>query len=211
MLRQLLQEILQPPIKESTPAKAKFRTEHQDPKSYANVDAAPSVVTTGSRRVTKASSTIFQERKEAAEVSRLHFNTPRANYKNLNSSKEVTQVIRGALKSAGVASKVSLFSKIGDSVLELYVPTCEVEKLTRIIESKKVKELTNFDLLGTPTSTIPQNAMEKMLVKRLSFIYIIAKFQKLIECILAGVPEENVLQRHPPEAAAIPFRLLAHG
>jgi hypothetical protein len=208
LLRQLLQEILQPPIKESTPAKAKFRTEHQDPKSYANVDAAPSVVTTGSRRVTKFSSTIFQERKKAA---RLHFNTPRANYKNLNSSKEVTQVIRGSLKSAGVASKVSLFSKIGDSVLELYVPTCEVEKVTRIIESKKVKELTNFDLLGTPTSTIPPNAMENMLVKRLSFLYIIGKFQKLIECILAGVPEENVLPRHPPEAAAIPFRLLAHG
>ncbi len=57
MLRQLLQEVLQPQTKESTPAKAKIRTEHQDPESYANVAAAPPVLTTRPRRVTKASST----------------------------------------------------------------------------------------------------------------------------------------------------------
>jgi hypothetical protein len=203
LLRQILHEVLQPQTKEYTPAKAKTRIQHQGPKSYANVAAIPPVVTTRPRRVTKASTTIFQERKEAAEFSRLHFNTPRANYKNLNSSKEVTQAIRGALKSAGIASKVPLFSKIGDSVLELYVPKCEVENVTQIMESKKVKQLTNFDLLATPKiSTVPQKAMENMLVKRLTFLYRIAKFQKLKECILAGVPEE--LRQTIKDQAAAP-------
>jgi len=200
LLRQLLQEVLQPQFKKSTTAKANIRN---DPKSYANVAAAPPAVVTRPRRVTKASSTIFQERKEAAEFSRLHFNTPRANYKKLNSSKEVTQAIRGALKSAGIASKVPLFSKIGDSVLELYVPTCEVDNVTRILETKKVKQLTNFDLLATPAkSTVPQNEMENKLVKRLSFLYRIAKFRRLKECVLEGVPEE--LRQLIREQAAAP-------
>jgi len=59
------------------------------------------------------------------------------------------------------------------------------------MESKKVKQMTNFDMLATPaTSKVPQDVMENKLVKRLSFLYKIAKFKKLKECILAGVPEE---------------------
>jgi beta-lactamase class A len=66
-----------------------------------------------------------------------------------------------------------------------------VDNVTRILETKKVKQLTNFDLLATPAkSTVPQNEMENKLVKRLSFLYRIAKFRRLKECILAGVPEE---------------------
>jgi hypothetical protein len=152
----------------------------------------PPVDTTRPKRVTKASSTIFQERKEAADLSRLHFTTPRANYKNLNSSKEVTQAIRGALKSAGIASKVPLFSKIGDSELELYVPTCEVQNVTRILKTKKVKQIANFDLLATPaTSTVPQDVMENKRVKRLSFLYRIAKFRRLKECVLEGLSQDK--------------------
>jgi hypothetical protein len=145
LLRQLLQDVLEPQFKESTTAKANIRTV---PKSYANVAAAPPAVVTRPRRVTKASSTIFQERKEAAEFLRLHFNTPRANYKNLNSSKEVTQAIRGALKSAGIASKVPLFSKIGDSVIAsigLGIPQVELyghgQKKPSLISSNQIHVL----------------------------------------------------------------------
>jgi hypothetical protein len=85
-----------------------------------------------------------------------------------------------------------MFSKIGNSILEIYVPSKDIRDIVGKIEAKDVKLNPGYN-----PNTVPEHSnteelqmrMEAKAIKRVAFLYRRAWLKNLKECIFEGFDE----------------------
>jgi hypothetical protein len=183
------------------------QTEQNKPKSWAETAAAakhlpqPAKTPAGIKR---AARNMFSVRKPAAEFQRIHLRIQDTRFLSKLPKKQHQKAIRESLKGLGINSKVCRVSRIGKSILELYIVQAEMDNIKNKLKEKKVEIIENLDLLASPANGLLTTAdSEGQVVKRLGFLYKNAPFQKLKEAILAGLPG-SVVARIQAFASQIP-------
>lgn len=84
-----------------------------------------------------------------------------------------------------------MVSKIGNSIIEIYIPKPEKEQILAKLEEQNVKVDLNYNITDrSPYLTKTKNPKEKM-IRRLAFLYGKAKFANLKKCILSGLDEDD--------------------
>lgn len=133
-------------------------------------------------------------------------------FKACNDSREIQSAIRHLLKKLDIHNQVVEFSKIGNSRLELYVPTTVVEYVKNRLNDLNVKFDNNLDINVPPAYGRATN-FKQMTINRLSFLYRKAKFIKLRECILshanAEIKQGVLAQVHEQDCKAAAASLTA--
>jgi hypothetical protein len=95
-----------------------------------------------------------------------------------------TTCIQKFLKATELAPMITLFSMVGHSVLQLYVPVVTLDKIKEIIAKHQLQETT------FATNEVPSYASDlhsSVLLDRLAYLYGRARFRALKECILTDL------------------------
>jgi hypothetical protein len=141
------------------------------PKSYAEVTSPRS--RKAWKRVTAS---LVKERTEPLQFKKIHIRiTDSRPLKRCKSAKEVNELLRQLLKHIGIEHLCPLYSKIGNSILEVYVPANSLRDVIGTLEMKKVEIL-----------------FESKAAKRLAFLYKRARLVNLKKCVLEGFDEAFV-------------------
>ena len=93
------------------------------------------------------------------------------------------------LKNLKVNKEVFLASRIGNSILEIYVTKSAVEKVEALLQASEV-EIVELDTFTNPTFGKTKN--DEPIISRLAMLVNKAKLVKLKECVLRNVSAENV-------------------
>jgi hypothetical protein len=78
-----------------------------------------------------------------------------------------------------------MYSKIGNSILEIYVPSKDLRHIVGKIEAKEIQLNPGYKPTEVPAHVIEDEAIERMetkAVKRVAFLYCRACLKKLKEC-----------------------------
>jgi hypothetical protein len=119
-----------------------------------------------------------------ANFTRLHFEINGVVFRGCRSPQEYTEVVQGILRALGIQKEVVLASKIGNSILELYVA---LPSKDTVINALKDHYIPGFDPAARPVhAQASPDSSHKALVKRLTYLYKKARYVKLKECILQG-------------------------
>jgi hypothetical protein len=108
-------------------------------------------------------------------------------------STEVNELLNAMLKHLGIRRKVLSFSRIGNTLLEIYFPALELGFIMSQLAEFRVETVQNFDVTAIPAHaklSAPE-AVEQVVVKRLAHLVKRNKLKKMRECILLDVPENT--------------------
>jgi hypothetical protein len=160
--------------------------------SYASVaQAAANRPVTSRRHNAIAAKMLAPKTRPAANFSKVYVTvTDNRALKRCQSMADVNATVRASLKYYGVNNLVHKFSKIGNSLLELYFVEENEEELIERLHNKSVQY--SYDM---PTERpgvqlqLPAEVLAAKTVNRLTRLYERAKFVKLREAILRGHPE----------------------
>lgn len=97
-------------------------------------------------------------------------------------------MVRKILKQLGIHRKVALFSLMGSSALEVYVPGRQLELVTSVLKGKGLTYEKDCAVLHVPTYGKQADVNAKV-VCRLSYLYRRSTTQNLRLAILQGLPE----------------------
>ena len=109
--------------------------------------------------------------------------------KNAKTAKEISQVVDAGLKAMRIKRYVLTYSKIGNSVLELYVEDQKREAVISRLRMEEIQILENFQPLAP---ALGREVQTELVVRRLAFLlkrYNSARFHK---AILSGIPPEVI-------------------
>ena len=178
-----INHLAQPPLGAGQPL---FPPRGSGQQSFAAVAAAPAKPASFYK---KAASRLLAPRKDPAKFDRLHvrMNDSRS-LKRCDTAKQVNKLISDCLKRYGIKREVIRFSKIGNSVLELYFAADSRSKVIDNLVYHQCEILDDFDPLARPTYGV-DNTFEDKAVKRLAFLYKSANLVNLRATILHGYPE----------------------
>jgi hypothetical protein len=143
-------------------------------------------------------------RGEPVEFERIHFKTGSSRLlKNARSAREADATIHEMCRVAGVKKDVFLHSKIGNSIVELYVPALKKQDVVDELNCTGFVVVEDFNPAVVPDygrQTLEQ--VRGLVVKRLAFLYRRGRLVNLKKCILRGYSED--IQAAVLEAATQP-------
>lgn len=105
------------------------------------------------------------------------------------SAGEVDSIIRSTLTTLGIKKRVVAFSKIGNSILELYTATRDRDEILEAFARYGVEVIQNFDVLAAAPHVRMHDPTPKV-INRLTYLYRRAHVMNMRACILAGYPDE---------------------
>jgi hypothetical protein len=109
--------------------------------------------------------------------------------KAAKSAREAAQVIKNALKFLNINSLVYLFSKIGNSTIEIYVPEHNAAQVKQALIDQQV-EISVKDPFSYPEYVQDKETAKKRQITRLAHLHAFAPLQNLKSTILEGIPDE---------------------
>jgi hypothetical protein len=126
------------------------------------------------------------------EFVRIHFKSGDARaLKRARTAAEANATIRELCRAAGIKKEVFLHSKIGNSMIEIYVPKESKEWTILNLRDKGLVVETTFDPTQRPEYAAADMAQTReFIVKRLTFLYKRARLVNLKSCILDGYNED---------------------
>lgn len=163
-------------------------------RTYAEVAVQPATTRKKSKRTKQQWEAITAKMLNTAptqtDYKKIHIRVNSIVFKRCKSNKDVTEILQGVLRTLGISRHIPLVSKIGNSLVELYVPVPQLTNILELLEGKAVLE-ENLDLESPPSYT-KQNraACNKSLINRLSHLYKCARFVKLKACVLDGFSQD---------------------
>ena len=161
--------------------------------SYAQKAATAAPTTTSNRTIRRRAETLFEVRdSKPLEFAKIYVKVgnPRS-LKQAKTAREANQIVSKAIASLGVKKDVFLYSKIGNSMIELYVPADKRTQVAGQIKWSGGVIDNNFDAREVPVygKQTPEQVGNHM-VKRLAYLYRRARLVNLKKCILDGYREE---------------------
>ena len=139
--------------------------------------------------IKRAAARAIQPRTEPLEFERVHFrlNDSRP-LKRCTNAREAQNLLWNIVAKIKIREAVVAVSKIGNSVLEIYIPSQEKDRVIKCLDESKLEVLTDYDLCAVPVYG-NQNVTET-LERRLVHMYRQAKLGNLRKCILTGLPKD---------------------
>ena len=138
------------------------------------------------RSALKKAKTMLLPRATPMEFEKTHIriNDSRS-LRNCRSARDVSDVISSTLKHIGVKGKVVAFSKIGNSVLELYTACKDRNFMHDAYAQHEVEVLLNYNV-AEPAPHARMRDPTDHIVRRLTYLMRRANVVRLRECILQG-------------------------
>ncbi len=101
--------------------------------------------------------------------------------------KEKTQTINAALKAVKIHDLVFAASTIGNSILEIYFPAPEKEKIMNLLQAQNIKIFNEFDINRPSCYETKEKDHNTKKIQRLAHILTRARLINLKKCILKGL------------------------
>ena len=196
MLRQIIKEALQPQHQDCT---QKHPTDKDQTKTYAKIAATPFVgkpkAAYSKARAEHLAARAIALPSEPIEFTRIHFR-PHRSLKACRSGAETRAVITNMLEKLEIynrkpykRSQVFEWSKIGNSLIEIYVPTAEAETVHNTLQKHGLTVYRDLDLLATPENGNSEVDVNEITCRRLGNLLHRNRLRNLKLCILQGLPE----------------------
>jgi hypothetical protein len=164
------------------------------PTSFAAVAAKAKDKVLAKKKAGKVALGMMKPRTDPLKFTKLHLkiNDSRP-IKACGTAKEVNELFNNLLNNIGIRKDVFLYSKIGNSILEIFVPDDEtiLQRVMDKLVAKKVETLDYVNPTTVPAYAKCANAME-MTAVRLAFLYKKAQLKNLKECILQDCSAELI-------------------
>lgn len=140
----------------------------------------------------RAATLLLARTEEPLEFAKVHVKmTDSRQLKKCKSSQETNQLIGEAIRHIGARRETFAFSKIGNSMLELYVPAKKLDEVKETIKRNGAVVEEGFDATAIPVYTRQTAEQAKAFaIRRLAFLYRRATLVNLRSCILSGFPED---------------------
>ncbi len=141
------------------------------------------------------------------EFTKIHYQVQDSRpFKKCNTRREITTLIREHLKSIDIMQHVFMFSKIGNSVIEIIVPKSKKYLVHSYLEENNLRIIDDFSPTANPHA-IDSNYKMAM-ARRIAFQLKLAGLQNLRRVIRAGIPDDvlvlvdNILEQSDPSGGA---------
>jgi hypothetical protein len=141
------------------------------------------------------------------EFTKIHYQVQDSRpFKKCHSRREITTIIREHLKAINIMPHVFMFSKIGNSIIEIIVPKSKKYLVHSYIEENNLRIIEDFSPTANPHA-VDSNYKLKM-ANRIAFQLKIAGLQNLRRVIRAGIPDDvlalvdNMLEQSDPSGGA---------
>jgi hypothetical protein len=203
-LRTMLQQLLdkqtthrvhfeQPAGQTDTAPVAQQAANAPEARAGAQTYAAKVKATAPARILRRQARKVLAPRTEPLEFAKMHLKIQDARpLKRTASAAEANKLLGETLRLVGVKKHVFAFSKIGNSILEIYVPTGSKVVVEQQLAKADITSIPDFNALELPAFGKKSAEMvREAIVKRLTFQYKRARLTNLRECILRGV-DENI-------------------
>lgn len=143
---------------------------------------------------------LFKGPPKKDEILKLHIRLgDKRPLKNAKSSKEISQVIDAGLKAMGVKSKILAHSKIGNSILELFVEETKIQAVKEKLNQEGIEIIPNF----TPMApALGREVRDEVVIKRLAYLYRKFNSSRFRRAILAEYPD-TICERVKLEATTL--------
>lgn len=129
--------------------------------------------------------------RKSQEFEKLWIKLNNSLFKTLSSQgMSTTEILKNMLRSVGIKNDVVALSKIGNSLLEIYVPVSKLDKVTGRLAQHRVEFETGLDQTAAPPYGPQGSRNIEIMVQRLAHLYENKKLLNLRECILRGLPLE---------------------
>lgn len=116
--------------------------------------------------------------------SKIHLQMPYNRELRKHDKQAKAEYLKAAIEGLGIKKHIAMYSRIGNSILEIYLPTANLSKVTDILSKKHIK------LIDYDPKIIPSFATKKEVVnitiKRLQFLLTKARAINLKNCIKDG-------------------------
>jgi len=109
--------------------------------------------------------------------------------KKCKTFQEINQIVNGLFKAVGIKGAIFMWSKIGNSLIEIIVPEEQAKDVKWNLFENELNIIDEPKLWNAPPHYTGPWTYEKF-VKRNAFLYRTARLNNLKECILRGVPDE---------------------
>ncbi len=185
------------PIQVEPQPAARVEVEAAPPaRPYRDAAAAPAANPRNQRRAPPTRRVLHRWAKEMAnpvkpptDFVRIHVRIPNSRRLAKCPRSGRTNLLRDFLRTTRINTKVVLFSAIGNSLLELYVPAPSLEEVTEILAGQDIEVLTDLDILAPPTHARLLDVTTKV-VNRLAFLFRRANSVSVRRAILGGLAAE---------------------
>ena len=126
---------------------------------------------------------------EAAEFTKIYIPvTDNTKLKNCRNKEETESIMNQLLQQLGIRRQVTAISKIGNSLLELYVPDANKPTVDKVLTELQVKMISNVDVNSQPSyAKISKEVFEQKVVNRLAYLYNRYKWVNFRKTVLHGV------------------------
>lgn len=148
----------------------------------------------------------FAPRTDPAEFVKVHIAIPNNSSLKACPPRDKRKWLRQACKSLNINKFVFDVSKIGNSIMEIYIPELAMDEVVQRLDDKgAVRIAVSHDKIPdyAPAST---EALKKSIINRLASLYRFARLVRLRECILRGYSEE--IQNAVKEKTAMPVNTI---
>ena len=175
--------------KEPTPAEAAKR-------SYAKVAATPAEIK--KKRMAKKNQTrligLVQDKPAPATFTKVYIKIVKTELfkQHLNDPVETGVLITKILKALKIHRQVTAASKIGNSLLELYIPDAVLESVKKTLTESKVSLVKGVDVNSIPIFTkLPEKVIKQKLINRLAYLYGRYKYVNFRKTVLEGIDNDT--------------------
>ena len=165
------------------------------PKSYSaavqeNMGKITSKKTLQKKIITKKAELMFRQvPAEPASFEKICFRIPDARQlKKCESAEDARVIINQFLKLLEIKHLVFQWSKIGNSLIEIIVPTEEIAEVRYKINSHDMQILENPRLWEAPSHFVGKSNCQERFITRVAHQYCNARLTKIKECILRNIP-----------------------
>ena len=141
------------------------------------------------KRIKKLAASIFKKKEAPLEFTRIHCKIEKS--EAIKKAVDKTKLIWQMTKEMNVHRDVIAVSKIGNSIIELYVKKHKMDMVREKIKAKLgIEILDNLDLMEQSPHNKEGFNYNELTIKRLQYLYRKAALQNLKTCIVSGLSEE---------------------
>lgn len=157
-------------------------------------------ITKAAKKIRIYGTQLFKGPNKKEPIKKLHVRLKdKRPLKEATSSKEVNKIIEAGLKATKLSNLVIAYSKIGNSVLELYYEDSKEEKLRARLRDEEIETIHDFEAMAP---ALDGQNKEATIVKRLRYLFNRYQSNRFRTAILDGYNEDitNQVRNWDPEA-----------